>query len=217
MEGVRLQSPNCLKGRVTEKTEVSQPTSTGCKGVPTGHRGFFLTRVLEPGDQDQAGQEGFILTSFQSIQQPGKRVLLGAGDWTTLLQRSIQDQISLGNWKVCETDFKALQCPTHKFSVHKGVELRGKNFQLIELVLLTASVCSQYHIVNDRPDFYPGYFSGCPELFKLSPISGLLVDENKDYVFKYFPPSLPFCRLYVSNELSLVASKHNKPDNSHLL
>lgn len=62
------------------------------------------------------------------------------------------------------------------------------------------------------------WFSGCPELFKLSIISGLLVDESKDYVFKYFPPLLPFCPLLVSknyivnvlcalpvsNELSLV-------------
>lgn len=77
------------------------------------------------------------------------------------------------------------------------------------------------HIVSNRPDFYPDYFPACPELFKLSIITGLLVDESKDFV-KYFSPSLPFCPLLVSkdytvnvlsalpvsNELSLVASRH---------
>lgn len=89
--GCQVAITHCLKGRVTEKTEASQSTSTGCKGVSTGHRDFFLIRVLEPRDQDQAGQEGLILTSFQSIQQPVKCVLLGTGDWTRLLQTSIHN------------------------------------------------------------------------------------------------------------------------------
>lgn len=49
---------------VMNSYEVSQPKSTSCKEVTTGHRDFFLIGALELGDQDQAGQEGFGLTNF---------------------------------------------------------------------------------------------------------------------------------------------------------
>lgn len=117
---------------------------------------------------------------------------------------------------MCETDFKALQCLTHKFSVHKGVELRGKNFQSMNWFYLLLVFAANI-IVNDRPDFYPGYSSGCPELFKLSPISGLLVDESKDYVSNIFLlPSLSAVFKFQMN-CHWLQVKHNKPDNSHLL
>lgn len=142
------------------------------------------------------------------------------------------------NGELCEIHLKALQCQACKFSVHKREELRGKNIQPMNWFywLLVFAANSYHHVVNDglSSNFCTGYFSGCPELFKLSIIPDLLVDESKNYVFKYFPPSflsclLLVCKNYIVNllsaflvprkptELSLVAGRNIKPDISHLL
>lgn len=109
----------------------------------------------------------------------------------------------------------------------------GKNIKSMNWFywLLVFADNSHHHVVKDglSSNFYPGYFSGCPELFKLCIVPGLLVDESKDYVFKYFPASLLSCPLLVSKnyivnplsaflvpskptELSLVAARNIKPD-----